>query len=721
MIIRKAILAGVVSLCALAGALVCASAPVLAAPEAVVIESESVTNVASTSVTLQAQVNPGGGEATYHFEYGTSTSYGTRIPSSDAEVGSGSEGVGVSLEAQGLQPSTTYHYRAVATNPLGPVDGADGTFTTQPVASEFALPDGRQYEMVSPPQKEGGEVALLGLGGGSSSAASTDGTKVAYLATRPFAGPTANTNDVQILSTRGPNGWTSQDISPPHDTPAVLAGEGETEYRAFSADLSRSVVIPFGHTSLSQLTREGYWIGFLRDNIDGSYDPLLTQAPEAAKIFSTLAGFYMNYSGGTPDLSHIVFSSPSALTPDAEVTSSYFPANLYEWSGGQFQLVSKLPGGESADGGEFLGISEDGTRILWAVAGGGGLYVRNVSTEKTYAVGAGDHAAISGDGSKIFYASSSGMQELSLDEHSAEPAEPINLGGGETASYPYVSHDGSDAYFANREGSFFVAYNNGTTWTTTLIRARISGEAPAPVGSVTSDGRYFAFDSEGGVYLYDAHVGHPVCVSCNTTGGQSLGSSSLAFLADDGRVFFETENALVAHDTNGTQDVYEWEPEGIGSCTSAPGCVSLISNGTSNDSSTFLGASTDGGDVFFRTRGRLAAQDFDSNFDVYDAHVCSAAEPCASPPVPPPACVSSDACKAPPTPQPAIFGAPASATFNGAGNAVASTSKPVSKSKPKARKPVKKKHRRAKVRKRKAKKAKAAKGLSARAKSKRSN
>ncbi len=719
MIIRKAILASAVSLCVLAGALVCASAPVLAAPEAVVIESESVRNVASTSATLQAQVNPGGGEATYHFEYGTSVSYGARIPSSDAEVGSGSEGIGVALEAQGLQPGTTYHYRVVATNALGPVDGADGTFTTQPVASEFALPDGRQYEMVSPPQKEGGEVTLEGLGGGNSSAASTDGTKVAYLATRPFAGPTANANDVQILSTRGPDGWTSQDVSPPHDTPAVLAGEHETEFRGFSADLSHAVVIPFGHTTLSQVAAEGYWIGFLRDNLDGSYEPLLKEAPEAAQIFNTAIGFYMRFSGGTPDLSHIVFESPSGLTSNAEPTSSYFPGNLYEWASGHFQLVSVLPGGESAGGAEYVGISEDGTRVLWSTVGGS-LYVRDVTTEKTYPVGASTYvkyAAISRDGSKVFYPSASGMYEVSLDSSSAEPGETVNLVGGEIQYPAYVDHDGTTDYFANRQGALYVARDNGTTWTSTLLTPGIGEEAPPLTGAVASDGRYFAFDDKGEVRLYDANADSLVCVSCNSTGGQPLGGAALNVLTGSGRVFFTSSDALVAHDTNGDQDVYEWEPEHVGSCATAPGCVYLISSGTSNDSSTFLGASANGDDVFFSTRGRLAAQDFDSSFDVYDAHVCTAAEPCPASDVSPPACTSSDACKAAPTPQPGIFGAPASATFVGAGDVVASTPKPVSKSKPKAKKRAKKKHRKAKARKSKAKKAAVKQGLSAKAKS----
>ena len=147
-------------------------------------------------------------------------------------------------------------------------------------------------------------------------------------------------------------------------------------------------------------------------------------------------------------------------------------------------------------------------------------------------------------------------------------------------------------------------------------------------------------------------------------------------VSNEGRVFFDSAEAIVPQDTNGREDVYEYEPEGVGNCTRAEGCVSLISSGTSGEESAFLDASAkgpggqEGEDVFFLTASRLVPQDLDSAFDVYDAHVCSASAPCLSAPVSSPPCTSGDSCKAAPSPQPAIFGAPPSATFNGAGDVV---------------------------------------------------
>jgi hypothetical protein len=83
-----------------------------------------------------------------------------------------------------------------------------------------------------------------------------------------------------------------------------------------------------------------------------------------------------------------------------------------------------------------------------------------------------------------------------------------------------------------------------------------------------------------------------------------------------------------------------------------------------------MDASMNGDDTFFITSSRLTSQDQDTAVDVYDAHVCSHSVPCVQSAVSPPPCVSGDSCKAAPTPQPSIFGAPASATFLGAGNQI---------------------------------------------------
>jgi hypothetical protein len=179
-------------------------------------------------------------------------------------------------------------------------------------------------------------------------------------------------------------------------------------------------------------------------------------------------------------------------------------------------------------------------------------------------------------------------------------------------------------------------------------------------------------------------------------GGYSLLFHQPRYLSNSGRLFFNSGDALVPKDVNGQWDVYEYEPEGVPSgehaCSPAsasgsvvykpvqvfeveghrgeegPGCVGLISSGTSPEESAFMDASESGGDVFFITLSHLTPQANESGLAMYDAHECSAAVPCFSEVASPPACVSVEGCRAAPEPQPAIYGTPSSATFSGAGN-----------------------------------------------------
>jgi subtilisin family serine protease len=94
-------------------------------------ETGSATGVHTTTATLNATINPKGFATSYYFEYGKTTSYGTKIPTSAASAGSGTSDVAVSQTPSSLAEGTTYHYRVVAESAAGTTKGADKTFTTQ--------------------------------------------------------------------------------------------------------------------------------------------------------------------------------------------------------------------------------------------------------------------------------------------------------------------------------------------------------------------------------------------------------------------------------------------------------------------------------------------------------------------------------------------------------------------------------------------------------------
>ena len=140
------------------------------------------------------------------------------------------------------------------------------------------------------------------------------------------------------------------------------------------------------------------------------------------------------------------------------------------------------------------------------------------------------------------------------------------------------------------------------------------------------------------------------------------------YLSNGGRLFFDSPAELVAQATDTKEHVYEYEPDRVGSCTQENGCVSLISSGDAEQESAFLEADEDGQNAFFLTAQPLVAADHDTNFDVYDARVCTSASPCLSSEESSlRSCESTQTCK-PATLAPSTFATPASATATGQGN-----------------------------------------------------
>jgi hypothetical protein len=93
---------------------------------------EATTTGASEIEPLHAQlngsVNPKGTYTTYYFKYGKTISYGSKTePEGNAGSGQGSVGVSATVA---LEPGTVYHYRLVAHNSGGTVEGGDQEFKT---------------------------------------------------------------------------------------------------------------------------------------------------------------------------------------------------------------------------------------------------------------------------------------------------------------------------------------------------------------------------------------------------------------------------------------------------------------------------------------------------------------------------------------------------------------------------------------------------------------
>jgi WD40-like Beta Propeller Repeat len=779
------------------------------------IHQESAANVTSASATLGASIDPDNAPTSYYFQYGKSLEYETSLPAAPGvSLGFGKGDVAVSVHLQGLTAGTVYHYRVVAvSNPGGEAitaEGRDQTFTTQAGGAEIALPDGRQWEMVSPPNKQGAAINAIGVFSGSDIQAAANGGGITYTATAPFVANPAGSRSVeatQVLSTRSaPGSWATSDISLPHNNGTTPLGNVATaEYMLFSEDLSLGFAEPRDNTPLPPLPANSEQTVYLR-NANNEYEALVTAANVPP---GTEFGGAVHFITASPDLGHVVLGSEAQLTSTPRPTAA--GQGIYEWSAGHLQTVSILPDGEAAAA--VLGrsnevvrhaVSDDGSRLIWSPSHGGHLYLRDMARKESVAVdaaqGAPEPASIqsrymtaSADGSRVFFlsenrltsdstagsgpagagedlyvfevTSGSGealagkLRDLSVDGNVGEGTFVKNvIGASEDGSYVYFVAQGALSNGAESGDNLYMVHYDAATsaWGAPVLIAGLSSEDELSWGQesgnenlanmtsrVSPNGRFLAFMSQRSltgyenrdvnsdmpdeeVFLYDAETRHLACASCNPTGarpaGKFMGDQNEAletlvdqtrfnwnerwlagnvpgwtnisqasamyqsrYLSDSGRLFFNSSDALVPADVNGKEDVYEYEPEGVGSCqgaghgqsasvvyeASTGGCVGLISAGTSSEESAFIDASETGGDVFFLTLSRLSPSDQDTSLDLYDAHECSASAPCAPPAaLTPPPCSTGDSCKAAPTPQPAVFGAPSSETFSGAGNIV---------------------------------------------------
>ena len=517
---------------------------------AVQIDASSAREVTSTSATLDAQVNPDGITSTYHFQYVSGASFqasgystATSIPTPPGDLGSGVGDVTVSQHIQGLAPSTTYHYRAIASNLLAStgVSSPDHTFTTQTAGGgSLVLPDGRGYELVTPAVK--GDGALFGaqlgatLGGFQ---ASISGDKLAYRSITPFPGSPLGSG-VDYLGSRGSGGWSSQALDPPQATATGIA-QGPS-IGGYSLDLSKAVLIDGGGNQGldSGGTTSGQDVPplvsgepahnknvFLRDNLGSSYQ-LMNLTPSGVVPYG--AGF----ENASADFSHVIFHSKAQLTAGA--LPGVF--NLYQWFGGAVSLVGQVPTPPAT-------VCGAGAAPCSASVQGAALGAASDANQP------GALGAVSSDGSKDFFQEpqlSVGSHHLYVREDGNRTVEysasqktngagpgGMDPSGPRPALYWTASSDGSKAFFSSCE-----QLTNDSTATTRLVSSDCTGH----VSSSLSGQDLYQYDTGSGA-LTDLTVDH----NSNPDGADVQGV--LGVSADGSYVYFVANGVLASGASTG--------------------------------------------------------------------------------------------------------------------------------------------------------------------------
>jgi hypothetical protein len=646
------------------------------------IQGQAASGVSETEAVLFAELNPGGLQTHYRFEYTTEEYFAINgyanapaVPVPDAEADSGGSFAAVSEPISGLIPGTVYRFRLVASNCEDPEAlagecltegegnpggaGSDATFSTYP--SDAGLADGRGYELVTPPDT-GGHIPMMSeLGTGfntgnfNSSLVSPDGRSLAFGiegGSLPALGGGGYHDTYEAV--REPNGWVSRFTGLSGEQAQIVHPGGialDHGYSFWQTDGS------IGTLAVNGLTGAGY----LRRST-GVVDAKCS--PEPGGLFEFIGcgslgnepfalGEWISPAGG-----HIIFVAGKSaagvegrrLEPCAapQGTQSIYDRTL----DGVTHCVSLLPGEISPKAGEeatYLGASEDGSAVAFEVADT--LYAR-LDDAETVEVAPGDSrfAGLSQGGNRLVYLRPNTTEPLLAGTQipqgeifacevrlgpcdGAGAQSPIQIGSGEESVLVNVSGDGSHVYFTSPkqldvEGDGQVGKDNLYVWSDgsirlvgVLDRLDVEGRSGVAGGSRV-----------GGLGLWLTHVAAP-------SPERSRGAASDPSRATpDGSVLvFESRNDLTTDQSEGKSEIYRYDadlPAGQGLvCVSCnPTGLPAVSDAQLQtdfgeqlapfppvNSMTPVANVTGGGDrVFFQSADRLSAADNDGKVDVYE-------------------------------------------------------------------------------------------------------
>lgn len=330
------------------------------------------------------------------------------------------------------------------------------------------------------------------------------------------------------------------------------------------------------------------------------------------------------------------------------------------------------------------------------------------------ASGGGNFIAASPEGSSVLFSDESELTgdstaapgEPNLYEYDLQTAQLTDLTPGASgASYLSASEDVSYVYFSSpsvltgaEENEHHERAEAGKAnvylrhaGQTTFVAGNVEAEQYVSASAVSPDGRFLIFtsrqpltgfdnaDANTGnpdleVFRYDAQTKALSCASCSPDGSRPTADAFMAqnrsfnyqrepvgytrrSVLDDGLVLFETDNAVVPQDSNGTRDVYEYD-----------GAPYLVSSGADPSPTYFVDAGASGNDVFFSTAADLIPADDGGYRRIYDARVDGGfPQPAAPPTCEAEECRSSgNATSSTPLVGTALFSAPAEALDLGA-------------------------------------------------------
>jgi len=539
------------------------------------------------------------------------------------------------------------------------------------------LPDCRAYELVTPPDTNGraprGPADTAGLYF-PTLLASPDGTKATFRiegGTIPGFDGSGSFNGDNYLAKRGAEGWTTELISA-HGTDALNPNPGgvspDQEYAFWNSDNPDSPRFPWirypdGHSERvgrGSLAIDPFVAAKLISQ-NGSHTIFGTVPSIAIRLepAAPAAGTAAVYDRTSDEVTHVVSLLPGDVTPAPGNNAQYIGASL-DGEGIAFKLQNSSMlylrqrnqvTYEVGEGLTYAGIAEGGGRIFYLKSGN--LFAFDTTSHSAIQFSKGGDTTpvnISADGSTAYF--------ISPDVLTAKKTNPIGSSAKPEEENLYASREGQITFVGTVEPLDVKEPISGQDrfaglgrWVIAVEAADDGGKPAVETSRLTPDGRTLLFearapltgyqaDGHKEIYRYDLSGPSLTCLSCNPTGVSPTTDASLQTLPrqstpailglatrmlnvrpDGNRAFFQSQEALVPSDVDSRQDVYEWEAQGVGSCTSPDGCIYLISFGQSDRDEHLFAVSESGDDAFFLSGSQLLARDKESTESLYDARV----------------------------------------------------------------------------------------------------
>lgn len=497
-------------------------------------------------------------------------------------------------------PGISNRVVAMAVSALASMTAIGGMTAT---AGAAVLPDGRAYELVSPPDKNGGDV----VADSGRTRAATDGSAIGFISLAGFAGTLGTGIATDYISNRsslqlpGDNGWTTHgafpqlDATPPQGVYSYLDPGYVGE---FSADLNRGVLRALSPRLADAGVKDVSNL-FLRTDLrtvsDGFYQ-LITGCPLCAATSTALPAAPNSPLGvqlrpyladASPDFRHIVFESKQQLTADAPPQPAgnvplfcdmSFPtakcrSRVYEWNDGAVRLVGRVPvRPDDIECHDTAGPACVAADASIAGQGTGSSHPANTRSPHVVSDGSDGHT-------RIFFVEPTDADGLTSSEVGPSPPSLQNninnaytgrlfmrLDGLSTAQIDVSERDVQDAYSPS---AFFDASGDGSR-AFFMNRAALTDDAPA--------------DGSPKLYMYDAtkpSSADNLTFVSRGDGGLAAGVVATIGVSRDGRyVYFIANGQLLSGEPEGGNRIFLWHDGALTHIGRGPEGTDVYENST---------------------------------------------------------------------------------------------------------------------------------------------